>query len=378
MKFAGAAAVLAGKALPAEFSRLEHVITTFKSQNQDSGRAHRSLLGGGSTNGSNERMTGRDLKKGWADTRRESALRNLLASQPGPLEKCDPHADVGVLSCGPGRYCLESQLALGQWMGGRMLEAVAPMGGFCVEDTVVSRRLQDANSTTLNEVESMYEICYGDSSAYYSHCSCDGVDVEEYVGTLTCKTEPLCFDFQTYFCQTNVTICSSTSNTFIATAPETSTLTLCSYYTEPSVLSGCTEYINTPSDLPVSCTMQVNGTDCNSCYLALYDVLDDPTYCPIFDCSNTAFPENNELCTGTLPQSMIAFAFLNETLPCPGGCNLCGEGFMNNPGNVTIGDDEFSCYQVEFLAFLGSFTSAECETLADIFEEPCECPVPSP
>ena len=185
MKLTAAAAVLVGNALPTvESSTLQHALDIIKSQDHESRLSRRSLHAA-MTASSKRRLAGNNLKNRWADVRKESVLRNLVASQPGPLVECDPHADVGVLSCGPGQYCLESHLVLGQWAGtSKILEAVAPKGGLCLLNTTDSRRLQEESVTTgLNTVETMFEICYGESSKFYD-CKCDDVDVEDYTGSV--------------------------------------------------------------------------------------------------------------------------------------------------------------------------------------------------
>jgi hypothetical protein len=334
-----------------------------------------------------------------AEAGREAALRNLVASGGDSLQECDPQeeqdwgagagADVGVLSCGPGRYCLETHLA------------ATALGGICVPDSISSsssssRQLQPGDGTLpnmtappsvpTNVLERVYDACYGSMNFTQLYpeftCECSGVDLELYTGYLQCNTNGFCIDEQTFLCNVTETFGDDTTFTYEITAPRTFTYARCVNYTEPIVVSACSVNTYTGDPYLSSCSMQINGTTCSACGLADCDYTGggNVTTCIAFDCTNTDYPIEGYF----FPYSSLGFfiklsLLANDTLPCEGGCNLCGDNgvYMTNQGNVTIdGYGDIPCYYIEYLAWIGQVPPDRCGPLGEAVFSECACAPP--
>jgi hypothetical protein len=167
------------------------------------------------------RMNGRTLRA-VAEAGREATLRKLIASEERTLLECIPQeslvevADVGVLLCGPGQFCLELN-----------------NGGLCVPEDWFpedwspedwSNMTAPPYSTSI--IEEMYEVCYGNFSTVYTlyTCECSGVDVELYTGSVQCNSTSYCIDTQSFPCNLNITYCNAPSFSYDVTAAYTGTV----------------------------------------------------------------------------------------------------------------------------------------------------------
>eukprot|EP00536_Pseudo-nitzschia_multiseries_P019472 jgi/Psemu1/60862/gm1.60862_g len=85
-----------------------------------------------------------------------------------------------------------------------------------------------------------------------------------------------------------------------------------------------------------TCELEVDGVVCSSCRLETVDRMLDTTtkdFCGIFDCGNTVLGYSGRFCNlpNTLAKGAVDY-FVYRSLPCDGGCNLCG---VYNNANAT-------------------------------------------
>lgn len=314
-----------------------------------------------------------------ANEKRRGALLNLVATEQQELRECDPHSedpDVGVLSCGEGRYCLESA-------------AVYPvvdttLGGICIMDPngqaeTMHRQLQ-MNDTSI--IEDIAYLCSGNGTPNnYTTCECENVDVEAYTGTAACTLQYPCLELPD-ICGANTTVCFSVGYTLSFTAPYTGSVKQCYSFTTPDVFDYCITGAYTGSPDQTACDIEVNGVMCNSCGVGYQ--CDNSGYPSVtMDCLNTdvgaAFPFCNATIASAWLYSTLTYGAIAEG-PCPTGCNLCGEGGMmtNLDVNVSVPTgDSVPCYILQYLSFTGYFADIGqeevCDLLPPIVAEPCGC-----
>jgi hypothetical protein len=316
----------------------------------------------------------------WAQRQRAQQLVNLVETQK-VLEECDPYPDTGILSCGPGRYCIESAL-LPITIDGTDEET--SLGGICVDETPnlanQHRLLQGVNETSL--IDDIAELCSGNTTNNdeYVSCDCVDIDVEAYSGSVSCSYTPLCGDLPN-ICQSNITFCYSMTYDLTVEAQYEGTGTLCYNFTSPETFEYCYGVVYAGSPEPESCTMQAFGEQCNSCGFTqvTYPGDDTPQDCLEFDCSNTQLGLAETLCDYSVMEVVIADYLLYSALPCPDGCNLCGpDGYMTSPyANITLPTGEaYACGLLEIASLAGYFAGFEpdlCSILPPLVEGPCGC-----
>lgn len=316
--------------------------------------------------------------QGGATSQRATAgviLRNVAAAaaqQATPQEWCDPSADVGVLSCGEGRYCLESSAP------GTM--------GTCVDDDgveLMDRTLQeDANNATdyyvsTPKLDIIYALCDGGVTYPGLLCQCSGVDPVNYVATANCAFPEACSEEPDVCGDTNVTFCSTSSFDFWIIGPGTTFVEYCQNFTAPEAFSYCASDLF--SYFGTTCKITVSDVLC--------DVCTPYTNGRGFDCINTPLNYTGYAPSNfTIVQGFIALQYnspIYDGRPCPSGCNLCGGegGYMTNT-DVTVtlpitGDVE-TCGQIEFAALTGVFANSTdgvdlCQVLPALVNEPCGC-----
>jgi hypothetical protein len=233
-------------------------------------------------------------------------LANSVVLEKAPHEECNPKAssvpngtaDIGILSCGSGRYCVESE--------------ESTLGGFCVDDhhSFVSRSLQ--GNTTV--IENMAYACQNTAT---NGCTCTGVDVASYTGSITCPYGQYCVDAPNV-CGDNVTVCYSSEYSLSVSAPDTGTAERCYSFTEPTSFSYCYKLFAAVAEA-ATCEMQIDGALCSTC---TYNTTDG---CKIFDCTNTPFEYGGNSCDYSVPELEVSDYLLYNFLPCPGGCSICGD-----------------------------------------------------
>jgi hypothetical protein len=345
--------------------------------------------------GSSSSARGQKLQSLIAKGRKHHLVQ--LIEQEEKIQDCDPYtnvwqnnADVGILSCGLGRYCLESSL-----VSSPENPMESALGGVCIDmpdentvdilDSIMSLQEQEqdsrelqANGTSL--IDDMYEICYGNMSGPYLNCECQEVNVALYSGSVVCQYEQTCGNLNNV-CEGNVTFCYQVSYQLSVSAPYTGGFQLQYDFTSPTVFQyqyGI-QYAGTPE--PESCTVAFDGTQCNSCEFTqvLYDGDDTPLDCVAFDCGNTELGLSATVCDYSIVELIVADYLLYGSLPCPNGCNLCGEGgFMTlTEQNVTFPNGQiYNCQLVGTAALAGSFANVEpdlCVVLPPVVMDECGC-----
>lgn len=326
--------------------------------------------------------------------------RDAATTPTRTSQECDPYDTIndvlGVLSCGPGMYCLESRGSPGEWdnnnnNGGDPLLQAPPsaLGGTCVEGTkgeetaaagALHRQLQGYST---NLIESLAYLCDLPAANGLPGCECEDVDVEAYTGFASCSSpEPSCTEFQTNYCSEDFTECQTVDTIQNFTGPYDFMISTCTNFTSPETIASCTAVTFDGSPYPVSCSLEVEGVDCNSCGFEEIDPLygGNSTICMIFDCTNTVLEEAGYSCYGGL-EDFISYSFFNnESLPCEGGCYVCDGGNIPEEGlnKVTIPGQEGSvpCYLLDFYAISGLYFGAEfcANPNRSIYAEQCGCP----
>ena len=179
---------------------------------------------------------------------------------------CDPNAgqegaaDIGLLACGMGHYCKESEESL--------------LGGFCaskvaiVEESNVARRTQDTNSTG-NLFTPEYVCSVG-------NCDCEDFDFAAGNGTILCASNGIS-------CQPCSDVCYSgtTKHNFVANA--VASYKVCIYFIAPYERKACYSYENDADGTKVACEYSLDNQVCDLCSTG-------PDECGAFDCTNTNIP----------------------------------------------------------------------------------------
>lgn len=285
--------------------------------------------------------------------------RRLINSGDESLQECDPRGegvDVGILSCGAGRYCVESD--------------ESPLGGYCAS-IEMSRNLQ-LNSTLISD---LFDVCYGET-AYAASCTCSGVDVAAYTGSISCTYSPECLTVPNA-CGENSTFCYTQTYDLTVTAQYTGSAKNCYFFNEPKEQSYCFTLVIPADGSPQFCEIEVDGTKCNSCESSSQDYQGVYTDCTTFDCSNTNIASANTYCDYNIPTLQVQNTLLYDVLPCENGCSICGEGnsVLNPDALFTIaGNDTYPCGVIELAALAGYFEGTDlCTQLTGPFAETCGC-----
>ncbi|KAG7372634.1 hypothetical protein IV203_018777 [Nitzschia inconspicua] len=329
--------------------------------------------------------------KGWISEGRKQQLIGMVQREE-IIQECDPYqsssyddavVDVGILSCGKGRYCLESS-----FVSSAEYPVESSLGGVCVDmpaestidlldsimittqkDQLGSRNLQGNYSTI---IEDMNTICYGNLTGPNVACECEGVDVAAYTGSLSCSYQEICGDLEN-LCEDTVTFCYAITYSLSVTAPYIGGLQIQYDFSSPFVLQyqyGIT-YNGSPS--PETCTITFDGNQCSSCEFQ------EASECFTFDCSNTDNGLTGTVCgNATVVEEVLADYLVFANLPCPGGCNICGGGYMTlRDNNITLPTGQtYICELVEIAALAGYFTGSReemCTMLPPLVEETCGC-----
>jgi hypothetical protein len=272
----------------------------------------------------------------------QGILKNILASQEGTVE-CDPassDADVGLLSCGMGNYCMESQ--------------GSDLGGFCVESPIAFDRDLQANATngtseTSDETEGGAGQYCNESSPYFGYldCNCDEFDVANNTGTLSCDIyKNYCFG--AYGCNET---CANSSLTYSTDGEESSRYIACYDFFSPYEQRFCYYYTSALGE--TGCAISLDEEFCTSCSTTNITSFYDSEVCNDFDCENVGMGSGNSCADGLYPP-IVNECFGNYT------CNVCP--FSDDPlfpdaslGNYTCGELDFTLGLDSYDGFLCSF-----------------------
>lgn len=289
-------------------------------------------------------------------------LKNLETLQRNI--ECDPSSlkedgDVGILSCGVGRYCAESS------------GEESAMGGLCMDIPEFGdnrRALQDGDSI----ITSLQYACdYSYLIGY--NCTCD-LDDETYSGSAVCMSPSVCTTYPSA-CGVNSTDCRSDVYTINVDSVGSWETELCVEFTVPYNQKTCyslnvTDY---GKDVSPDCAITFEGDSCASCQ-AKATTSGNETYpsevCYEFDCSNTG----SGLIGNTCEFPVSTMTLYLDTYGCP-PCNLCGKnGTMMSPEtSVRVLNNTYQCGYIQDVSLMGFFTDASCQYFSSVVGSPCQC-----
>jgi hypothetical protein len=291
-------------------------------------------------------------------------------------------ADIGILDspdhCHPGYYCVES-------FG-------SSLGGYCVRTG--EKEQQQQQQQRENERRSLVtidfftfvseEIC--NNNVDYD-CTCN-LDDATRTGTVSC-IQNQCDDFFFDPCAISAsntvssnelyTVCYdkswSTTIDIDSTGGGPYTYEICQSITDTTVppFDVCYQVTLENTDTFATCQIAIEGDQCNSCNI------NQQTGCITFDCANNV----QGSIYGTIGcnlgrQDVFTIAWFRERtldngVTCPGGCNLCGEGyFMNAYDGVIQGR---TCAEWQEAALRGLFDQASsfCVDGNRLATNNCDC-----
>jgi hypothetical protein len=267
-----------------------------------------------------------------------------------------------------------------------------------------------------NPVESYYL----QDSINAADCDCT-FDESTQTASFSCQYEEVCQDISSYCPENPLEFCTSYRIDASVARYGTVSLHRCVNFSSPYQFSYCVNYGTTedgaaaaaatvpndttkPQGYPV-CEMEVDGIRCNSCSLVNYEksnktgifsaIEDMNVY---YNCSNTVVGTNGQ---GNLSYYKIfddtVSYFIYKSLPCPGGCDLCGVGemfagnggpkneFMAKPDGIFASEfwkngTEERCFDAQLDAMTRKqiLNNEECQAIRDIAREPCGCKNPNP
>jgi hypothetical protein len=230
-----------------------------------------------------------------------------ILRNPAVVE-CDPtsenKADVGILGCGMNQYCAESE--------------DSNLGGFCLNSDAdmdpKNRDLGHYGDYLLLDYFIPLLKGYCDPASYYFgyeniNCDCDGFNLEDSVGTITCTSD--------YYCYSDGVCGTYSFSGVISTDPDVQSFEYCLQITAPIETSFCLGIDSMPA-----CSISVDNVACQSCdvqerfydgyyygnnddyykhYFGDGDYNNDGSYyntCREFDCTNTAVGIKGNTCDG--------------------------------------------------------------------------------
>jgi hypothetical protein len=188
---------------------------------------------------------------------RSSGLLTNINKQT--LKECSPsssgqsHADVGVLSCGLGRYCLES--------------SDSSTGGYCVSNKSQMpgrRRQQVVGRMSIIELADLF-CNRPEETGLTVDCNCT-VDFSNFSGEFSCSFGPDCTEVLNGCAEETIPLCSTEFLDATLVGADSYNYTSC--YTQLLPLSNeqftyCTDFGYTKTDGP-TCDIEVEGVRCNS------------------------------------------------------------------------------------------------------------------
>jgi hypothetical protein len=326
---------------------------------------------------------------------------------------CDPlstDADIGVLSCGEGRYCnpIKSsdlggacadtvrtddgpakQPHVGFGNGGASKKAHqnkglptpvesecdpaaadigilscgpgescvknqdSKSGGFCVNPDPTARRLFH-----LTEDVGLCDPTSYDYGVY--SCDCASFDNTTKTGTIACvTTADECFGSKFYGCYET---CGTSSSTYDFESNSFTSVKYCYEFSTPTTESLCVTY----SDGFATCATEYNGQSCISCQiLDSYDVS--------FDCSNAGGPSS---AGGKVLKASNSIGACYQPVPEAENCDVCGYSsyipFANNDIPVFLqGFGDTTCYGLTVASTYSQISTEKCPEASAVAQSSC-------
>ena len=388
MRFSVAIALLAGQILPASTEEAQSILSRKDKRRQ---RTERILASSTKTNDASSRMM-RNAALASAKDRRHGigrfSFEEIAAKKfkTGAILKnenqkqCDPKSDdldVGILSCGGGRYCVES---LGSTLGGQcMLEPIritrSPFGGKLYNKKQPTKKACDPNADQDSAADvgllacGMGHFCKAsEMSLLGGFCTSEvatEIDINiarraEDVGKPTMTPNDLCTYTPVRYCDCNTfdydagdgTIsclgyydeCYSYTIDVAFVDNEIASITQCFSFTSPYEREFCYYYKNDVNGVKVACELSVNNQVCDLCNTG-------PNDCGTFDCTNTNVADAvaGDSCANEFPLPILEDL---GKLSCLRDTIIYEACYLSN----SVSDKSCDCSEVDTGTLTGTFT----------------------
>jgi hypothetical protein len=308
------------------------------------------IAGNKKKNGPGAAFFSHNAKSGQAVLKNEILQENLV--------ECDPtssNADVGILACGMGKYCVES--------------SDYDLGGVCVDSAEVDFQRQLQYGNYLSDLCNEASENFGDYD-----CNCDEFDLVSGLGSVECKI------YEVYnSCLGETCFSYSRDAVFYKYGDSNYTSTICYNFSTPYNQNVCYSTASLGG-----CVISFNDVTCNACVEYTNENFPDST-CREFDCSNTAGNHSGSDCAGD--SVILIFGDLYSALYEPAGtpeptetppfiCPICGEDkeVTLPDGVVSISTlPSFNCTELEGAAAAGNISLVLCAALIPFVATPCGC-----
>jgi hypothetical protein len=193
-------------------------------------------------------------------------------------------------------------------------------------------------------------------------------------GAANCTFPQKCKDVYS-FCEDPLSFCEDTSIDVTYIDYDTYSYKICHTSSiEPYEFEYCIGYEISPEQK--KCTITVNGITCNSCMVRVPGD-DDTEYFAQYDCMNTVLGRKGRFGDINLIEETENY-FVYKSLPCPGGCNLCGgDAIMTKGGASFTHDDTVKiCFQTQLNSLIGPRKSGYCNDMVSVVSVECGCKDP--
>mmetsp|Transcript_27469 Transcript_27469/g.75084 ORF Transcript_27469/g.75084 Transcript_27469/m.75084 type:complete len:408 (+) Transcript_27469:64-1287(+) len=232
-----------------------------------------------------------------------------------------------------------------------------------------------------DNMDSLIELCASEDTDPTFTCTCSNLDVDLYTASLSCVYEKNCLETTEDICGSEVNFCFVETYNLELTGPGTGGTSICYDIISPMEFQYCygLEYADPDSAVPTGCTLEADGTKCNSCEFLSNEYTN--TTCNVFDCSNAddVIGSGMSCDDETLVSRKIEYFLTYDPLPCEGGCNICplaGDMTLLDNNVTMITGDVYFCWQLNLAAQVGYLTALPgdlCNSLPAIVNEPCGC-----
>mmetsp|Transcript_8820 Transcript_8820/g.21538 ORF Transcript_8820/g.21538 Transcript_8820/m.21538 type:complete len:1072 (+) Transcript_8820:160-3375(+) len=288
----------------------------------------------------------------------------------------------------------------------------------CVPITDYSQPRENATQITPTD-EDAFVFTYQrfcNPTAYYlqdavgtPNCDCR-FDSTNQSASFSCLYEEVCREIDSYCPDNPLVLCETYRIEGTNSRSGPVNLNRCLNFTSPYDFSYCLSYgmneVSGAADAtldPRFCEMEIDGVQCNECNLVQNKWGTEGFSAAmsvnvLYNCSNTLIGTNGpgNLSQYNLVDDTVSY-FIYKSLPCYGGCDLCGVGstspgdldpktnFMTNPdgkfsSEFWKGGVEQRCFDAQ----LGALTleqrvlEDECAAMRESAREPCGCENPNP
>jgi len=250
------------------------------------------------------------------------------------------------------------------------------------------------------------EINFLQDSIDRPDCDCT-FDEATQTASVSCTYKSECENITSY-CSEGIQFCYSDRIDMTVERYGASTIRRCVNVSGPYDFSYCIGFGVTEDDAssnatdsssPPTCEMEVDGMICNSCSLVdnedRYYSFGIINYVDaIYDCSNTVIGASGpgNLTTYKILDDTLSY-FIYKSLPCRGGCDLCGvegDGAVQKSEFMTVRDGKFAsefwkngteetCFDAQLDAMTNRqlLNTEECQAVRDSAREPCGCKNPN-